>query len=249
MTVRHRQWSTITELTAVLLACLLSLSPVTAQSVQRGAQPASFDTKMAKADPAIKELATIARDLMRRALGPDADRAALIAAYKSGDESRVRTLLGLSTAEEAALSGRMKELSALLLDRYPQLREIQEKVKADCPECRMTTAVRLLEMPRPIPRLKVTNAQAATCAIPAIFTEPFDSPEADETSSEPILLAGDEEAEEFDDGGCSYLPYTAALVLCTALGPLLYWACAVLAYCEFCEGSTHDTLCGPYFEG
>lgn len=33
---------------------------------------------------------------------------------------------------------------------------------------------------------------------------------------------------------CKWLQYTAALAVCTTVGPVLYWPCAYLAYCSFC---------------
>jgi hypothetical protein len=35
-------------------------------------------------------------------------------------------------------------------------------------------------------------------------------------------------------GGCKWVQYTVALLLCTTGGPVLYWPCAYLAYCSLC---------------
>lgn len=43
---------------------------------------------------------------------------------------------------------------------------------------------------------------------------------------------------------CAWVPYTASLALCTALGPVLYWACATVAMCTYCSGGLVDTICG-----
>lgn len=43
--------------------------------------------------------------------------------------------------------------------------------------------------------------------------------------------------------GCHWIQYTAALVVCSAGGPVLYWPCAYLAYCSLCWGDIHDAIC------
>lgn len=48
---------------------------------------------------------------------------------------------------------------------------------------------------------------------------------------------------ELDETNCNWLLYTAALVACTAAGPVLYWACALLAWCEFCTSELHEAIC------
>lgn len=44
---------------------------------------------------------------------------------------------------------------------------------------------------------------------------------------------------------CEWIPYAAALVLCTISGnPVLYFACATIAMCNYCSGGLMDSLCG-----
>lgn len=42
---------------------------------------------------------------------------------------------------------------------------------------------------------------------------------------------------------CQWGPFIASLILCTTLGPVLYWPCAYIGMCSFCDGSVIDTLC------
>jgi hypothetical protein len=47
-----------------------------------------------------------------------------------------------------------------------------------------------------------------------------------------------------DDSGCRVIPYLAALAVCTAFGSTpLYFACALLALCEFCTGGLAALVC------
>lgn len=48
------------------------------------------------------------------------------------------------------------------------------------------------------------------------------------------LADGDGDGIEMVDAGCKWVQYTAALALCTAGGPVLYWPCAYIAYCSLC---------------
>ena len=45
------------------------------------------------------------------------------------------------------------------------------------------------------------------------------------------------------DVSCAWIPYAASLVGCTALGPYLYWPCAVVATCHWCEGGWVNNMC------
>lgn len=47
-----------------------------------------------------------------------------------------------------------------------------------------------------------------------------------------------------DESGCRIVPYLAALTLCTAFGSTpLYFACALVALCEFCTGGLAAVVC------
>lgn len=43
---------------------------------------------------------------------------------------------------------------------------------------------------------------------------------------------------------CKWLPYTATLIVCTSVGPILYWPCAYAAICAWCTGGIADRMCG-----
>lgn len=42
---------------------------------------------------------------------------------------------------------------------------------------------------------------------------------------------------------CAWVPYTASLTLCTATGPIYYWACAAVAMCHWCSGGYVHQMC------
>ncbi|MCL6495094.1 MAG: hypothetical protein K6T54_09995 [Ignavibacterium sp.] len=42
---------------------------------------------------------------------------------------------------------------------------------------------------------------------------------------------------------CRWGPYIASLVVCTTLGPVLYWPCAYVAMCSWCRGGVLNYIC------
>mgnify|MGYP005852078237 CR=1 FL=1 len=42
---------------------------------------------------------------------------------------------------------------------------------------------------------------------------------------------------------CRWGPYIASLLLCTTLGPVLYWPCAYVAMCSWCSGGILNYIC------
>ncbi|AFH49724.1 Hypothetical protein IALB_2019 [Ignavibacterium album JCM 16511] len=42
---------------------------------------------------------------------------------------------------------------------------------------------------------------------------------------------------------CRWGPYIASLIVCTTLGPILYWPCAYVAMCSWCSGGVLNYIC------
>lgn len=42
---------------------------------------------------------------------------------------------------------------------------------------------------------------------------------------------------------CRWGPYIASLIVCTTLGPVLYWPCAYVAMCSWCSGGILNYIC------
>lgn len=68
----------------------------------------------------------------------------------------------------------------------------------------------------------------------------------------PDLPAPPEEDDQIPPDGngdgevdCAWGPYLGNLALCAATGPKLYWLCAGLAVCSWCEGGWVDNACDP----
>jgi len=60
-----------------------------------------------------------------------------------------------------------------------------------------------------------------------------------------IMTDGDRSISNGSNGGvnCAWVPYTASLGLCTAAGPVMYFACAAVALCAWCSGGYVSSMC------
>lgn len=59
-----------------------------------------------------------------------------------------------------------------------------------------------------------------------------------------VLGATSNSRVQSSDVSCRYVPFTAALIVCSAGGAVIYLACATVATCEFCSGGWVDSACG-----
>ena len=42
---------------------------------------------------------------------------------------------------------------------------------------------------------------------------------------------------------CKWIQYTACLAACTTTGPIIYFACAYLCFCTFCDNDASEAIC------
>lgn len=217
-------------------------------------------------DFAVGELLRIHRDLTHRVVQSGTERDKLRAAYKAGDEEAVIAFLGFSDAEHAALDARLKEQREEVLRRFPALAEIT--VQRRCGWCDgegmaidirrhrgERSAVdqafdhleRRLKLQSPVakgllPVIVESEAEPARGGGPRErgVSRLTDVPSEGDIFSK---AAGYPPCQEGDPDSCEWLPYVAALALCTLLGPIWYWVCAYVAYCSFCTGPLRDDLC------
>jgi hypothetical protein len=125
-------------------------------------------------------------------------------------------VFGLTPSEERDLNTRLTTARAALLARFPTASLVAEGkviVPASCQPSRIDS------------RLERSGAEDGTLANEhgPIEGDPFDDPEF--------------------ESDCRWLLYVASLALCTTTGPVLYWACAFVAWCSFCDGPAVTRLC------
>jgi hypothetical protein len=120
--------------------------------------------------------------------------------------------------DESAIADLLGYSEADIQALSERLNDLRESIYAEFPE---------------IEQLAEAQAQNGSCD-PAVFAQLFGNDAGDQ-----IYLAAPPPGTT-----CAWVPYTAALVVCTALGPVLYWACATVALCTFCSGGLVDVICG-----
>lgn len=127
--------------------------------------------------------------------------------------------LGYASSELNSINMRMKTAKRNLLARYPELLEVARGM-----ECSSDPAMlsRVLDYRgRPF--------EASLLSVLAVV---------------PGLSFLRQEEPDVGDASCQWIQYTACLVVCTSAGPVIYWPCAFLCVCAFCEGGL-ASLCGP----
>lgn len=226
----------------------------------------TLDPSALSTDFAVTELLRIHRDLTHRVVQSGADRDKLRAAYKAGDEEAVIAFLGFSAAEYAALDARLRALREEVLRRFPAVGEVT--VQRRCGWCdgegvaidirRHRGERSAVDQVFDLLERKVKLQAAEESGLMPVIVENVAEPargggpsehgvrRLTEMPSEGGLFsgaAGYPACQEGNPDSCQWVPYVAALALCTLLGPGWYWVCAYVAYCSFCTGSLRDALC------
>jgi len=145
-------------------------------------------------------------------------RDALVEAVSAHDSARAATILGFTEAEANALNARMDQLRVQIFLAFPDVEKMAVGYAGS--SCGFSVADSHCDV-----RAAVDNAAAAVSAMDNLLAF-MNMPQG---SNRPV--------------SCHWGPYTASLVLCTTLGPVLYWPCAYVALCSFCEGGWVDSAC------
>jgi len=59
----------------------------------------------------------------------------------------------------------------------------------------------------------------------------------------PLVLPDNSIIKASEKVKCKWVPYTASLLVCSASGPIIYWPCAYVAICAWCEGGWVNDAC------
>lgn len=133
----------------------------------------------------------------------------LTAAYNIGDTKKLQLLLGITDTELIEYQTRINKLKESLLNNYPELKkEYLRQIS-----CKTCITINITEIYK-----KVT----ARGFFKIINGEPLNVVSPDKIN---YLLS---------ENDCSWIPYSACLIVCTSTGPILYWPCAYVCMCSFC---------------
>jgi hypothetical protein len=199
----------------------------------------------------------------------------LIDAIQSDDPAAIGNALGVPVGVlidyelrlTKALDNLLAEFPemALLMSRRPQLPTIQEateRLRATA-ELSATSAPETFALPNGLgSSSKFKRRSSSLHFIPFPVPDPGDGDtdpgdgDTDAPPLPPMTEPPPDQVESADQVSCAYLPYIASLVTCglggSALaassfgtGSLAFFACASVAYCQFCEGGVVDDVCEP----
>jgi len=175
--------------------------------------------KQLKEDTNIRELLSIRNEMMKRVLESGVSGAEISDIVERNDTQKFASILGYTDEEMTDMGKRIAYLGKVIQDKYPELHDMAGSQREECPGC---------------------NFKAVA--------EKWDYILENRKEADVFVADGDENQVPLPDPSqrgvaCQWLPYTASLALCTAAGPVLYWACAVVAMCAFCSGGIVNTIC------
>jgi len=165
----------------------------------------------------VREVVATDRDIAYR-VSMVSDRDALIEAVSAHDSARAAKILGFTEAEANALNARMDQLRVQIFLAFPDVEKMAVGYAGS--SCGFAVADSHCDV-----RAAVDNAAEAVSAMDDLLAF-MNMPQG---SNRPV--------------SCHWGPYIASLVLCTTVGPVLYWPCAYVALCSFCEGGWVDSAC------
>ena len=213
----------------------------------------------------VRELASIANKLAQRFKG--ANQNDFTDALARGDLREAEHILGLSEVEAKELNNRLINASESLLRDYPEVAELMPKrsltddprvlaryLKRISPSIRAGSDLDFVFDPlyKNIKSKKNKSGQIESGAASASSAVNFFGDPDPEPCVDPPCTPGDpppfpelEPPPDHIGTNCAYLPYAAALALCTAGGAAFYLPCATIALCSYCEGGWVDEACEP----
>ena len=167
----------------------------------------------------VRELIDIRNEMIARALASGVSGTELADIVSSNDEERFASVLGYSHDELSAIGLRIKELGISIRERYAEVRQTDRPPVPVCVRCSFA------DMAENWNNLLMTN-RASDFML---------------GDGEVMLPAPDPSQKGVT---CQWASYVATLVGCTVFGSTpLYFACTIVALCQFCSGGWVSTFC------
>ena len=172
-----------------------------------------------KEDVNIKELLSIRDEMIEKVIKSGVSGTEMADIVERNDTKGFAEILGCTDEEMADLGRRIEYLGDVIREKYPELQEMAGIQPEECPKCEFRT-----------------------------ITEKWDNDIETRKEADEFYTDGEENQIPLPDPSqkgvtCQWVQYSAALILCTTAGPVLYWACAYIAVCTFCSGGWTSTVC------
>lgn len=202
---------------AIMSAIVCSVLMFGCSQTERVSEPTTLNEASLKEDEDFLELISIRDEMISRALKSNVSGAEMAEIVEQNDEKYFASILGYTEEEIVNLGRRIVCLGEKIMNKYPELQDMAGERVTPCTECAFKDIAEKWD------NLLVTNKES-------------------------IILGDGENGVPLPDPSgkgvtCQWLSYTATLAGCTVLGPVLYFACAAVAMCQFCTGGWVTTVC------
>lgn len=207
-------WSTLLLLACFNFACELAPEPKDAEEEKDLVAQKNEDLEnQLKEDPDVLGLLAVRDKISQQILDSGVSGQDLQQVFYSNDPAEITQLLGFTQAEVNYLNNKLIQHSNALLARYSELQTYTQTHNANCSDYSC-----------------FENNEHAN----ALFT-----------NLDTYLSLSTENGLGKNQAAvaCEWLPFIGALILCAQTGPILYWICAYVSLCSFCDGGWVDAIC------
>lgn len=201
----------------MFILCTILIAGCSEQEGLNEPSSAAFEMRL-KEDADVQELLSIRDEMIKRALDSGVGGAEISDVVVRNDTERFAAILEYSEEEMAELGSRIAYLGKVIQDRYPKLKDMAGSRREECPGCDFKAIAEKWN------------------DISARHREPGVVP----TDGEVQIPLPDPSQKGVT---CQWVLYAASLAVCTTAGPVLYWACALVATCALCTGGWVSTMC------
>ncbi len=181
-------------------------------------EPTTLDEISLKEDEDFLELISIRDEMISRALESNLSGTEMAEIVERNDEEKFALILGYTEEEMMNLGSKIVYLGEKIRNKYPKLQDVAGDRATPCPTCVFKDIAEKWD------NLLVTNKESIILG--------------DGENGIPVVDLAQKGVK------CQWVSYTASLLGCTVFGATpLYFACAVVALCQFCTGGWVSTVC------
>lgn len=207
----------------------------------------------------MQELERLSREI--GTLIAKANRNDLVRAMSENNVEIARRALGVSEGELLRYELRLAAAVENLLTDFPELSLLMPK---NSPALEIGNAVNKLKRQARLQELSSSKARARPKFGEGLaFFPPFPDPDPDPDPgpgdvdpTPPVVNPPSDSVDPHDEASCAWIPFAAGIAACGVggsaaaaasfgMGSVVYGACAIHIYCDFCEGTVRDSICEP----
>lgn len=207
---------------AFSLLCFLFLSSFVSMNKKENLQALSLKPyleRVSKENDLKRDILTlieIREKIADRVIGNGISKSALLEAIQGKDDKKIRKIIGMSEGEYNTLESQFNEIKSIIYKKFPDVQKLVNLAATGCSSCAVSKKISFINS---LPIVSRNNdVQITMNSLDKLY------------SNEKQFIENTSEQD-----GCRWVEYTACLVVCTALGPILYWPCAYLCWDTYCD--------------